>query len=114
MITLESRSLVTVNTMSRSIIVARSDRTITVFALDGDSPTRRKDVVMGVSIDGLEGKTAKNRRDGQVVPIGQMHNGRCHVRVVLVRGEQMVCTRSGLMLLTNEHRTALTRVGNGR
>lgn len=64
MITLKGRSLVTVNTMSVSVIVAGSDRTITVFALDGDSPTRREDVVMGVSIDGFEGKTAKNRRDG--------------------------------------------------
>jgi hypothetical protein len=101
MITLERGFLVTVHTMRRSIIGAGSDGTIIVFALNGDTPARRKDVVMRVSIDGLEGKTAKDRRDGQVVSIGQMHDRRCHVRVVWVRGEQMVCTRSNLVLLTN-------------
>ena len=78
-VTLEGRSFVTVSTMPRSVIVAGCDGTVIVLALDSDSPARREDVVMTVSIDRLEGETAKNRRDGQIMPIGQMHDGRCHV-----------------------------------
>lgn len=78
MIALERGFFVAVGTIRRSVIGAGGDGTI-IFALDGDGPARREDVVMGVSIDRLEGKTSKHRRDGQVVPIGQMHDGRCHV-----------------------------------
>ena len=115
-IALESRFLVTVNTMPRSVIVAGRDGTVIVLALDSDSPARRENVVMGVSIDRLEVKTTKNRRDGQVVPIGQVHDRRCHVWVVCERGEQMVCMRLNLVMLTKptSAATALTRVGNRR
>lgn len=77
MIALERRFFVAVGTIRRSVIGAGGDGSI-IFALDGDGPARREDVVMGVSIDRLEGETAKNRRHGQVMPIGQMHDGRCH------------------------------------
>lgn len=76
-------------TIRRSVIGAGSDGTL-IFALDGDSPARREDVMMTVGIDRLERETAKYRRDGQVVPIGQMHDGRCHFRVARQGGEQMV------------------------
>ena len=100
-ISLKGRFLVTVNTMFRGVIVAGRDGTVIVLALDSDSPAGRENVVMGVGIDRLEVKTTKNRRDGQVVPIGQMHDRGCHVWVVRERGEQMVCMRLNLVLLTN-------------
>jgi hypothetical protein len=76
-----------------------------VFALNGDSPTRRENVLVVVSIDRLEIQTAEDRRDGQVMAVGQMHNGWwCHGWVVCVSGSWMVCTRlMDLMLLTNDH-----------
>lgn len=82
MITSEGRFLVTVDKMCRSAIGAGGYRSTIVFALNGDGPSRRENVVMRVSIDRLEGKTAKYGRDGQVVPVRQMHDGRSHVRVV--------------------------------
>jgi hypothetical protein len=103
MITVEGRFLVTVDTMCRSAIGAGGYRSTIVFALNGDGPSRRENVVMRMSIDRLEGKTAKYGCDGQVVPVRQMHDGRSHVRVVREGGEQMVCTRMNLELLTNEH-----------
>lgn len=78
MIALKRWFPVAMGTIRRSVIGTGSDGTL-IFALDGDSPARREDVVMTVSIDRLEGETAKNRRDGQIMPIGQMHDGRCHV-----------------------------------
>lgn len=78
MIASERGSFVTVNAISRGVIGAGSGRTVIVLAFNGDGPAWREDVVMVVSINRLEVQTAKNRCDGEIVAIGQMHNGGCH------------------------------------
>lgn len=89
MIASERGSFVTVNTISWGVIGAGSGRTVIVLAFNGDSPARREDVVMVVSINRLEVQTAKNRRDREIVAIGQMHNGGCHDWVVCWRGQKI-------------------------
>lgn len=93
MIAAERGLFVAVDAISWSVISARSSGSIIVLALNGDSPAGRENVVMAVSINRLEVQTAKNRRDREIVAIGQMHNGGRHDLVVGWRGKKMVCTR---------------------
>lgn len=106
MIALKRGFPIAMGTIRRSVIGTGGDRTL-IFALDGDSPARREDVVMTVSIDRLEGETAKDRRDGQIVAVGQMHDGRCHIRVAREGGEQMVKHAVGFGVADQEQRATL-------
>jgi len=46
---------------------------IVILPVEYDGPARRKDIVVGVEIVGLEVETTEDRRDAQGLAIGQMN-----------------------------------------